>query len=71
MIRTNIYKSIGINDPEQYFEARKNDGLVGRVGTVDDISAGIVYLASESFVTGTSLVVDGGWNCVGLGIDLN
>jgi NAD(P)-dependent dehydrogenase (short-subunit alcohol dehydrogenase family) len=36
---------------------------LGRVGTVEDIVGAVVYLASDSaaLVTGTSLMVDGGW----------
>ena len=36
---------------------------LGRVGTVEDIMGAVVYLASEAsaLVTGTSLLVDGGW----------
>ena len=36
---------------------------IGRLGTADDIALGIVYLASDdaSFVTGSGLVVDGGY----------
>lgn len=44
----------------------KHDTLVDRVGNVDDTSAAITYLASESFVNGTSLVIDGGMCCIGL-----
>jgi NAD(P)-dependent dehydrogenase (short-subunit alcohol dehydrogenase family) len=35
----------------------------GRVGTIDDIAAAVIYLASPAggLVTGTVLVVDGGW----------
>jgi NAD(P)-dependent dehydrogenase (short-subunit alcohol dehydrogenase family) len=35
----------------------------GRVGTIDDIAAAVIYLASPagSLVTGTVLVIDGGW----------
>lgn len=36
---------------------------LGRLGRVEDVTAAVVYLASEAsaLVTGTSLVVDGGW----------
>ena len=36
---------------------------LGRIGTVDDIAYGVLFLASEesSFITGSELVIDGGW----------
>ncbi len=36
---------------------------LGRLGRVEDVSAGVVFLASDAaaLVTGTSLLVDGGW----------
>ncbi len=36
---------------------------LGRLGTVEDLMGAVVYLASEAsaLVTGTSIVVDGGW----------
>jgi len=36
---------------------------LGRVGEVEDIMGAVVYLASSAsaLVTGTSLLVDGGW----------
>jgi len=36
---------------------------LGRVGTVDDIAYGVLYLASDesSFVTGSELIIDGGF----------
>lgn len=36
---------------------------LGRLGTLDDVAGAVVYLASPaaSFVTGSSLFVDGGW----------
>lgn len=36
---------------------------LGRIGRVEDIMAGVTYLASDAsaLVTGTSLVIDGGW----------
>jgi NAD(P)-dependent dehydrogenase (short-subunit alcohol dehydrogenase family) len=36
---------------------------LGRLGRVEDVTGAVVYLASEAsaLVTGTSLLVDGGW----------
>ena len=39
---------------------RAAETLLGRVASPDDIAAAVVYLSQASFVTGTSLVVDGG-----------
>ncbi|MBA2332466.1 MAG: SDR family oxidoreductase, partial [Actinobacteria bacterium] len=46
-------------EPEQE-ERRAAETLVGRVGSPDDVAEAILYLASATFVTGTTLVVDGG-----------
>jgi len=36
---------------------------LGRVGEVEDVMGAVVYLASDAsaLVTGTSIVIDGGW----------
>ena len=36
---------------------------IGRIGKIEDIMGAVVYLASDasSLVTGSSLLVDGGW----------
>jgi pteridine reductase len=34
--------------------------LLGRVGSADDVAGAVLYLAGAAFVTGTTLVVDGG-----------
>lgn len=41
-------------------ERRAAETLLGRVGSAADVAAAIAYLAGAEFVTGTSLVVDGG-----------
>lgn len=46
-------------EPEQA-ERRAVETLVGRVGSPADIADAVVFLAGAEFVTGTTLVVDGG-----------
>ena len=41
-------------------DRRASETLLGRVGSPDDIAGAILYLAGAEFVTGTTLVVDGG-----------
>ena len=41
-------------------ERRAAETLLGRVGSPDDIADAVLFLAGAEFVTGTSLVVDGG-----------
>ena len=41
-------------------ERRAAETLLGRVGSPDDVAEAILYLAGADFVTGTTLVVDGG-----------
>ena len=41
-------------------ERRAGETLLGRVGSPDDVAGAVVYLVGARFVTGTSLVVDGG-----------
>jgi pteridine reductase len=39
---------------------RAEETLLGRIGTPDDVADAVLYLAGASFVTGTSLILDGG-----------
>lgn len=41
-------------------ERRAAESLLGRVGTPDDVADAVLYLAGADFVTGSTLVVDGG-----------
>jgi pteridine reductase len=47
-------------EPGDDVERRAAETVLGRVGTPDDVAEAIVYLAGADFVTGASLVVDGG-----------
>jgi pteridine reductase len=46
-------------EPEQ-LERRAAETLLGRVGSPEDVADAVAYLARADFVTGTTLVVDGG-----------
>jgi pteridine reductase len=46
-------------EPDQE-ERRAAETVLGRVGSAEDVAGAIVYLAGARFVTGTSIVVDGG-----------
>jgi pteridine reductase len=46
-------------EPEQE-KRRAAETLLGRIGSPEDVAAAVVYLAGADFVTGTSLIVDGG-----------
>jgi pteridine reductase len=46
-------------DPDQE-ERRAAETLLGRVGSPDDVAEAVLFLAGADFVTGTTLVVDGG-----------
>ncbi len=41
-------------------ERRAAETLLGRVGSPDDVADAVAYLATANYVTGTTLVVDGG-----------
>ena len=41
-------------------ERRAAETLLGRIGSPEDVAEAVVYLAGAGFVTGTTLVVDGG-----------
>jgi NAD(P)-dependent dehydrogenase (short-subunit alcohol dehydrogenase family) len=45
--------------PEQA-QRRAAETLLGRVGSPEDVAAAVVFLAGAEFVTGSSLVIDGG-----------
>ncbi|GAB0098482.1 3-oxoacyl- [Sergentomyia squamirostris] len=64
VIVTDIHKRGGMDDAAYaaFLEKGKNTHALGRVGTVDEVANGILFLASEraSFITGANLPVCGG-----------
>lgn len=49
---------VAVEEPQQ--ERRAAETLLGRVGSPEDVAGAVSYLAGAGFVTGASLVVDGG-----------
>jgi NAD(P)-dependent dehydrogenase (short-subunit alcohol dehydrogenase family) len=51
-------------DPEKAYHEMCSTQAMGRMGTPQEIAAAALYLASDgsSFVTGSELIIDGGWN---------
>jgi NAD(P)-dependent dehydrogenase (short-subunit alcohol dehydrogenase family) len=50
-------------DPEAAFREMSATQAIGRMGTPEEIAAAALYLASDeaAFVTGSALIIDGGW----------
>ena len=51
------------SDPEKAYREMAATQAIGRMGTPEEIAAAALYLASDeaAFVTGTSLMIEGGW----------
>ena len=49
-----------VSVPPDQAERRAAETVLGRVGSPDDVAEAALYLARADFVTGTTLVVDGG-----------
>jgi len=50
-------------DPDAAYRDMTNTQAIGRMGRPEEIAAAILYLVSDeaAFVTGSALVIDGGW----------
>jgi 3-oxoacyl-[acyl-carrier protein] reductase len=67
MARTAIVQQ-GIDDGSIDLEAMRTEIPMGRLATLDEITNAVCFLASDeaSYITGQTLVVDGGWSILGM-----
>jgi NAD(P)-dependent dehydrogenase (short-subunit alcohol dehydrogenase family) len=67
-IRVNCICPGGIeaNQSKKFIKEYSKKTIIGRMAKVDEISNGIMFLISQksSYVTGSTLVVDGGWTTI-------
>ena len=51
-------------DPEAAYREMAGTQAIGRMGRPDEIAAAVLYLSSDeaAFITGTPLLIDGGWS---------
>jgi 2-keto-3-deoxy-L-fuconate dehydrogenase len=51
-------------DPEAAYREMASTQALGRMATAEEIAAAVLYLASDeaAFITGSALIIDGGWS---------
>lgn len=60
VIDTGAWDSMGDESKQSYFDHVGSHNPVGRIGTVDDVANAVLFAMANSFLTGTTLKVDGG-----------
>jgi NAD(P)-dependent dehydrogenase (short-subunit alcohol dehydrogenase family) len=59
-IDTGAYDALGAEKKAEMFAAKEKLSPAGRVGTAGDIAGAILFALTSTFLTGTSINVDGG-----------
>jgi NAD(P)-dependent dehydrogenase (short-subunit alcohol dehydrogenase family) len=59
-VRTPLWRDMAEADREAMYAAAGAQLPVGRVGEAEDLAAAYIFLMSQGFATGQSIVVDGG-----------
>jgi NAD(P)-dependent dehydrogenase (short-subunit alcohol dehydrogenase family) len=60
VVRTNLWQNMNASERDQLFESIGKRLPVGRVGEAHDIAQAFLFLMREEFITGQTIVVDGG-----------
>ena len=60
VVRTNLWQNMSLAEREHLYESVGKGLPVGRVGEAHDIAQAYLFLMKEAFVTGQTVVVDGG-----------
>jgi NAD(P)-dependent dehydrogenase (short-subunit alcohol dehydrogenase family) len=60
IIRSPLWSGMSAEDQQAMYDQQAELLLGGRVGEVDDVAQAFIYSMTQSFMTGTSIPVDGG-----------
>jgi NAD(P)-dependent dehydrogenase (short-subunit alcohol dehydrogenase family) len=60
VIDTGAWDAFGEQGKADYFAHISSSNPAGRIGTVDDIASGVIFALTNTFLTGTTLHIDGG-----------
>ena len=60
VIDTGAWDAMGDDGKRDYFERIAAHNPAGRIGTPDDIAAAVLFAATNTFMTGVTLKIDGG-----------
>jgi NAD(P)-dependent dehydrogenase (short-subunit alcohol dehydrogenase family) len=69
LVEYRLARQIGGNDAQALIAKRNAQVPMGRMGTGWDVANATLFLVSDeaNFITGTEIVVDGGYTCFGPG----
>jgi NAD(P)-dependent dehydrogenase (short-subunit alcohol dehydrogenase family) len=60
VIDTGAWDAFGEQGKADYFAHVSSTNPAGRIGTVEDIASGVIFALTNTFLTGTTLHIDGG-----------
>ncbi len=60
VIDTGAWDTFGAEGKEDYFAHIRSSNPARRIGTVEDVAGGVIFALTNTFMTGTTLHIDGG-----------